>query len=553
MQRRAYDAAVTTGEACARGRELFERRAWAEAFAELSAADQEAGLQPEDLDRLASAAYLLGRDEDSVEVWERAHHQSLESGDTPRAVWCAGRIVFVLMNQGEFARAGGWLARARRLLDDGRHDCVESGHLLVPTALQHAMAGDWASADEISGQAAEIGERFGDVELVTLARSLQGRALIGQGKTAAGIALLDEVMVAVMADEVPEMMAGAVYCGVIEACQEVFDLRRAQQWTAALSQWCDSQPDLVPFSGNCLVHCAEIMQLHGAWPDAGAAAQRACERLLQRSQPAVGAALYQQAELHRLQGAFAQAEEAYQQASRWGREPQPGLARLRLAQGQVDAAQAAIRRVVDEAQDRVTRSRLLPALVDIMSAAGDVDAARVAAGELSEIADDLDAPFIRGLAAHANGVVLLLEGDARAALATLRHARTVWQDLEVPYEAARVRVLIGLACQALGDHDGAEMELDAARWIFHELGAATDLAHAQSLSRKAGARSAGGLTPRELEVLRLVATGKTNRSIAADLFLSEKTVARHLSNIFSKLGLSSRAAATAYAYEHNLV
>jgi DNA-binding CsgD family transcriptional regulator len=457
------------------------------------------------------------------------------------------------MNGGEFARAGGWLARARRLIDDGRRDCAERGHLLVPVALQHAFAGDWPSAQAISGQAAEIGDRFGDVELVTVARSIQGRSLIGQGKTVEGMTLLDEVMVAVMADEVPEMIAGAVYCSVIEACQEVFDLGRAQQWTAALTHWCDSQPDLVPFSGSCLVHRAEIMQLHGAWPDAVDAARRARERLMRRGQPAVGAAFYQQGELHRLRGEFAQAEEAYQQASRWGRQPQPGLALLRLAQGQRGAAEAAIRRVADEAQDRVTRSRLLPALVEIMSAAGDADAARAAADELSKIADDLDALLLRAPAAHAQGAVLLLEGDARAALGALRQAWTVWQELEVPYEAARVRVLIGLACRKLGDRDGAEMELDAARRVFQELGARADLARAQALSGKGAATPAGGLTPRELEVLRLVATGKTNRAIAADLVLSEKTVARHVSNIFSKLGLSSRAAATAYAYEHDLV
>jgi DNA-binding CsgD family transcriptional regulator len=544
---------VTRAESRAHGRECFDRRAWADAFAELSAADGEAPLEPEDLERLATAAYLLGRDEDSVQVWERAHHELLRRGDEERAARCAGWMVFVLMNGGEFARGGGWLARARRLLDDGQRDCVERGHLLVPLAFQHAVAGDWPSAHAISGQAAEIGDRFGDIDLVTLARNIQGRALIGQGKAVEGMTLLDEVMVAVIADEVSEIVAGAVYCSVIEACQEVFDLRRAQQWTAALTHWCDSQPDLVPFSGNCLVHRAEIMQLHGAWPDAVDAAQRACERLLRRSQPAVGAAFYQQGELHRLCGEFAQAEEAYHQASRSGRDPQPGLARLRLAQGQVDAAEATIRRAAAGAQDRVARSRLLPALVEIMFAAGDARAAGAAADELSEMAGDLDAPLLRALATHGEGAVLLLEGDARAALGALRHAWTAWRELEVPYEAARVRVLIGLACRELGDEETAEMELDAARSVFEQLGAVPDLARAQALSREAPAKPAGGLTARELDVLRLVATGKTNRSIAADLFLSEKTVARHVSNIFTKLGLSSRAAATAYAYEHDLV
>lgn len=544
---------MTTPAALARGRECFDRRAWADAFAELSAADREAPLEPEDLDRLAAAAYLLGSDEDSVQVWERAHRELLRRGDVQRAVRYAGRLIFVLLNGGQFARAGGWIARARRLLDALERDCAEQAWLLVPEAFQRVVGGDWPSAYAIAGRAAEVGDRFGDPDLVALARNLQGRALIAQGRITDGMAVLDEVMVGITADEVSEIVAGAVYCSVIEACQEVFDLRRAQQWTAALTHWCDSQPDLVPFSGHCLIHRAEIMQLRGSWPDAVDAAERACQRLLRRPQPAVGAAFYQQAELHRLRGADKQAEAAYGEASRWGREPQPGLARLRLAQGQVDAAAAAMRRVADAAEDRVTRSRLLPAHVEIMLAAGDVPAARVAADELSGMVDDVGAPLLGALAAQARGAVLLHEGDARGALGALRDAWTAWQALEVPYEAARTRVLTGLACRQLGDEESAEMELDAASWTFAQLGAVPDLARARSLSGMAPATPAGGLTGRELEVLRLVATGKTNRSIAADLFLSEKTVARHVSNIFAKLGLSSRAAATAYAYEHDLV
>jgi DNA-binding CsgD family transcriptional regulator len=539
-------------DALDQGRRSFARQAWADAVAQLSAADRQTPLEPEDLERLATAAYLVGRDDDTAEVAARAHHEFLSRGEVERAVRCAFWLAFGFFDRGDRARGGGWMARARRLLDDGQLDCVEQGYLLVPGALQALYEGDNAAAAASFEEAARIGGRFGDPDLVALGRLGLGGARLAEGETTAGVALLDEAMIAVEAGEVSPIVAGFVYCAVIEACQEIYDLRRAQQWTASLTRWCAAQPDLVPYRGQCLVHRSEIMALHGAWPDAMEEARRAAERLsAPPGQAAAGMAFYQQGELHRLRGEHARAEEAYRQASQWGRDPQPGLALLRLAQGQADTAVAAIRRVLDEASDFVSRSRLLPGQVEILLAAGDVQAASAAA-ELTRLADGLGAPFLTAVAAHAQGAVLLAEGDPRAALAVLRGACRAWQDLEVPYEAGRVRVLIGLACRELGDQDGAEMELDAARRVFSQLAATPDLARVEALSAKA-AGGAGGLTARELQVLRLVAAGETNKAIGAELFVSERTVDRHLSNIYAKLGVSSRAAATAHAYQHGLI
>ncbi len=542
---------MTASDALERGRAAFIRPAWGEAYAELSAAENRSELGFEDLERLAVAAFLVGRDADSAAAWEHAHQACLNAGDAARAARCAFWLAFGLINRGEVARGGGWLMRARRLLEEQQHECVEHGYLLMPAGIEMFATGDPATAHTTFAQVTAIGEHFRDPDLVTLGRTGEGRTLIRLGHVDDGMALLDEAMIAVTAGEVSPILVGATYCSVMDACREVFDLRRAREWTAALSHWCATQPDLVPYRGECMIYRAEIMQVQGAWSDAAEEARRACEWLAQLPGPGVGPAFYQQAELYRLRGQFAKAEQAYREATRFGHTPQPGLALLRLAQGQFDRAAAAIRRAVEEAQDRLARAKVLAAHAEIMLAVGDVSAARSAADELTIIASDLDAPLLLAVAAHATGAVLLAEQDARAAIDALRRAWTAWQKLEAPYDAARVRVLVGLAHRALGDRDTAAMELDAARWVFRQLGAVPDVIRVEALIREAAPQVAG-LTAREVEVLRLVAAGKTNRAIATDLFLSERTVDRHVSNIFSKLGLSSRAAAAAYAVEHNL-
>jgi DNA-binding CsgD family transcriptional regulator len=471
-----------------------------------------------------------------------------------RAVRCAFWLAFELMNSGETAQAGGWLARAARLLESFGPDCVENGFLLLPTAVQAINDGDAQTAHRGFAEAAAIGDRYRNRDLMSLGRLGQGRALIALGRPAEGVTLLDEVMVGVTAGEVSPLVTGLAYCSVIGACYELFDLRRAREWTAALNHWCEAQPGLVPYRGQCLVHRSQIMQAHGSWPDAMIEAQRACERLAHPpGQTALGLAFYQRGELHRLRGEVPLAEQAYREANHFGHEPQPGLALLRLAQDRVGAAQASIRRAVDETGDPATRTRRLPAYVEIALAAGDVVSARRAADELSVIAGAVGVAALRAVADTAQGRVLLAEGEPQAALGVLRQAWRAWQELDAPYDGAQVRVLIGVACRAVGDGDGAQLEFDAAQRAFSELGAAPDVARVEEISGAAATATAGGLTAREAEVLRLVAAGKTNRAIATELFLSEKTVARHVSNIFTKLGVGSRSAATAYAYEHNLV
>jgi DNA-binding NarL/FixJ family response regulator len=557
---------MTTADATQRGRAAFQSHAWAEAYAHFSTADRLAPLGGEDLELLATSAFLAGHDDISIDSWVRAYNEWLRAENRPRAARCTFWMILELLSSGEWARANGWLATARRLLDEGHHDCAERGLLSVIVTRVHLKDGDHAAAHDVVADAVALADRFNDPDLKAFGRQAQGLVHARRGEAAAAATLFDEAMVAVTTGDVSPITVGVVYCAVIEACYEILDLGRAREWSAALVQWCGAQPDLVPFRGHCFVHHAETLRRGGAWSNAMAEAEHACRRaaLAANSETAlppsqsirgypIGPAFYELAEIQRMRGKFAEAEEAYRQASLHGRSPEPGLALLRLAQGRSDVAATAIRRVLDQPQKRWARANVLAAGVDIMIAARDLVTARGAADELTAMVTQLPAAFLRAITAQARGTLLVAESDPRAALAELRTAWMAYQDLEMPFDAARVRVMMGLVCRELGDEDAASMEFDAARHVFLRLGATPDLARVDRLLAASPKSTIPRLTTRELQVIRLLAAGRTNRAIARQLTISERTVDRHVSNILTKLDLPSRTAATAYAYQHHLV
>lgn len=531
------------------GRAAIDASQWQEAFDALSVLDASGGLGAEDLEALGDAAWWLSRVSECISAREKAV-AAYVAADRPRqAALVALRLFYTFAVRGDAAIATGWLRRAARLLED-EPEGVEHGHLRLAEARVARAQRDLDAELVHAREAISLGQRFGDADLVALGRYVEGRLLVKQGHVEDGMAILDEAMLAAVQGELGPMATGQVYCNVIAACQELGDLRRAGEWTEALRSWCETQPASV-FPGLCRVHRAEVMHLRGAWSEAESEARQACGDLLEAMPSFAAEAFYEVGEVRRRLGDLAEAEAAFRRASELGREPQPALALVRLAQGRLDAAAAAIRGALAEEPNRLGRAKLLPAQVEIAIACGDLDIAETAADELDGIATEYGSAALAAAAASAKGAVELSGDDAEAALRSLRRAWQLWQSVDCPFEAAEARRMLGLACRKVGDEDGAELAIGAAQAVFERLGARLEAARTADIL---GARpQPSGLTERELEVLQLVAAGKSNREIAEELYLSVKTVARHVANIFSKLDVSSRTAATAFAYKHGLI
>ena len=536
-------------EDLATAREAYERREWATAYETL--VDLDSTLEPADLSRLATAAYLLGRRQDSVQALQRAYQTSVDAGDLATAVRCGFWVALVALTSGEEAVGSAWVARCQRLLDASEGDSVEQGYVLIHLMLRHIFSNEYEQAHEFARRITDYGRRFDDPDLLANGLNGEGRILLHLGRVPEGIALLDEAMIGIATGAVHPIFAGEIYCSLIEGCQEISDYGRVAEWTHALNGWIETQPALLPFTGQCAVHRGQILRFGGEFAAAVAEFEHAIERYLANNdEPPAGLAHGEAGEVHRIRGDYAAAEASYERALEHGYEPQPGQALLWLARSRAPAALAAVRRLLSEQHDPVYRSKLLPGAVEVLLGTGQTDEAAAIAEELALVAASFGCRALQAMAHYAVGCCLLAQDRPSDAVTELRQAQTMWHDLAAPYEAARCRLQLGRALRDLADEESAVAQLAAARRTFEELGAAPAAREVADLLTPS---TPGGLTEREIEVLRLVATGRTNPQIAETLVLSEKTVARHLSNIFTKLGVSSRTAAAAFAFEQRLV
>ncbi|MBG6096682.1 LuxR C-terminal-related transcriptional regulator [Nocardioides luteus] len=531
----------------------YDRGDWSAAYAGWSAADPGL-LSAEELEDFAVAAELTGHHDDTIAALQRAFRKSQEAADLGRSVRCAFRITMTSYVHGESALARGWTSRAEGLVTEAGEDAAGAavGWVDFLRMFRALGTGDYATAGTYADRVAERGRRHAEPDLTALGLCAQGRMAIYSGRVVEGLARLDEAMVRVIAGEASPVVAGHVYCTAIEGCQEISDFGRVAEWTAALERWCAAQPGLLAFTGQCAVHRGQLLRLHGEWQRALEEFEHATRRYREVNAPdAVGLAAYEAGEVLRLRGEYAEADAAYERAADSGFDPQPGLALLWSARGEGAAALAAIDRLLAETGGDVQRCRLLPAAVDVLVDAGEVDRARNTAAELDGLAGRFGCVWLEAAAAHAHGTVELAAGDAAGALPYLRKAQQLWARADATYERSQARLLTGRALAEVGDTESSRRELEAARTVFRQIGAVPAADEAEALL--APASLPAGLTAREAEVLRLVASGRSNAQIATDLVLSEKTVARHLSNIFTKLDVRSRTAATAFAYEHGVV
>ncbi|MFI1393719.1 LuxR C-terminal-related transcriptional regulator [Streptomyces sp. NPDC020681] len=547
-------------QAIQQARDAVAREAWADAYAVLRDLDP-GRLTPDDLAALADAAWWTSHVEESIAARTKAYSGYVAEGAGRQAGYMAWLLFYEHQLASRTAAAAGWLRRARQHLDS-EPECVEQCYLAWVEAEDAQQRGAFDEAMNSARRMAGIARRCGSPDLLAMSSQAQAGVLLAQGRIAGGLALLDDAMCSAMAGELSSFFTGWIYCLGLQQCMASADLERAVEWTDAAMAWCASMPEENSFRGLCRVHRVEVLELCGDWPRAATEAVVTCEELLPYEARTAAEAFYLSGGIQRRRGELAAAEASYERAHELGRDPQPGLALLRLAQGKADSAAAALRIALaaeeGDGPGRLERCRLLAAQVEVSLALGQLDQARMAAGELDSTARDWqqrresETTVLHAIAAAAGGAVAFADRDLERALPLLRRALSLWLELGVPYEAAQVRMALASADRAAGDDEGARLELRAAQAVFERLGAVPDARRAAALLSAVHDQLPGELTGREVQVLRLVAAGRTNRSIASELVISQHTVARHLNNIFAKLGVSSRAAATAYAYTHGL-
>ena len=529
-------------------RACLARHDWEQAYEQLAA--DPTSSDPEWLEALAEAAWWVGRLDDCIAARERAYLLFDEAGERRAAGRCATWLFEHYCFRAQPAIGSGWLRRARRALEDDV-ECAEYGQLLIREVQQAHGTGNRALAVTRAESAIALGRRLRSPDLEAVGLEALGRVLIEEGRPAEGLALLDEAMLFALEGRLDPYTTGRVYCSLVSACDEIGDLHRAAEWTDAVASWAERHPVSL-FPGLCRVHRAGLLQWRGEWIRAEAEARQACAELEGMNLPNAAAGFVEIGEIRRRIGDYEGAEEAFRRAEELNGQAWAGLALLRLAQGRRDRAAAIISRALEEsAGNRLARGKLLPAHVQIMAATGDLAGASAGADELEAIATDFESPVLLAAAATARGRVQLATGDCSAACTALNDALQRWVELDAPYEVATTRSLMGQACRQAGDEDGAEGSFNAAEAIFERLGAPIDARLTRGF--RGAVELPCGLTPREVEVLRLVASGQTNRQMAAELYLSEKTIARHVSNIFTKIDVKSRAAATAFAFEQHLM
>ena len=532
----------THSELLLAARTAHGRRDWHASYEAFTRAGQDTPLGTDDLDAMSTAAWRLGRGKESLRVAERVFAQ-LARTDPPSAAMKAVDLALAWVTRGDLNIGQGWMNRARRLLD-GTAEGPTHGYLAYLDAVAAAITGDAQALAEQARVLREMRARLESPAVTALCHVAEALAAIGEARMTEAYGLIDEAMLPVLADQVPIDWAADIYCVVLNQCHRLADLPRMRAWTQSMERWCNDFAASANYGGVCDVH---RLQLSAATDDYGLLEHRlvrASRELEEVNSWAAGEGYYQLGEVRRLRGDADGAFAAFSRARALGVEPQPGEALLRCAIGHSDTAWTELR-VALAGEDRLGRMRLLRGAVEVALARNSLDEAERHCSELESGAEAFGTPGFRAWAAHARGALLVQQGRYGEALDALEAALREYRIQQSRYDTAQVYDWMAVAHKALGDDELAAADSATAENIYAQLGVEP--------APVCGQRTPGGLTKREIDILRRVAGGATNKQVAEQICISEKTVSRHLANIYGKLGVSSRTAAVAWAHTNNLL